>query len=382
MKTYAEYRKQVEEALSGQLRSLGEIPDILLTAMEYSLLAGGKRLRAVLLLASCEAIGGDTGKALPFACALEMIHTYSLIHDDLPAMDNDDLRRGQLTNHRKFGEDVAILAGDGLLSAAMELMARQAAKLAKVGDCSGVLAMEAIARHAGVTGMVAGQTMDVTSEGAKPTADKVRYIHLHKTADLLTAPVEAGLLLAGATQDQVQYGCEYGQHLGMAFQMVDDLLDVIGTEEALGKSVGKDVAEEKLTWIAIRGIEGTREEINGTAQHSGAFQQSGAAVLHHGVVRGAGAQNSDVLSGRKEMGLAPLFRQRGNAVEPYGVRRLPDADDWRDAGLRQRDFRPVFHDGGDCHVRCDGCPPRDGQAGGCHQRNRAEDVRQWRKHHG
>ena len=253
MKTYAEYRKQVEEALSGQLRSLGEIPDILLKAMEYSLLAGGKRLRAVLLLASCEAIGGDTGKALPFACALEMIHTYSLIHDDLPAMDNDDLRRGQLTNHRKFGEDVAILA-------AMELMAHQAAKLAKAGDCSGALAMEAIARHAGVTGMVAGQTMDVTGEGTKPTADKVRYIHLHKTADLLTAPVEAGLLLAGATQDQVQYGCKYGQHLGMAFQMVDDLLDVIGTEEALGKSVGKDVAEEKLTWIAIRGIEGTRED--------------------------------------------------------------------------------------------------------------------------
>ena len=175
-------------------------------------------------------------------------------------MDNDDLRRGQLTNHRKFGEDVAILAGDGLLSAAMELMARQSAQLAKAGDCSGVLAMEAIARHAGVTGMVAGQTMDVTGEGTKPTADKVRYIHLHKTADLLTAPVEAGLLLAGATQDQVQYGCEYGQHLGMAFQMVDDLLDVIGTEEALGKSVGKDVAEEKLTWIAIRDIEGTRED--------------------------------------------------------------------------------------------------------------------------
>lgn len=197
MKTYVEYRKQVEEALSGQLRSLGEIPDILLKAMEYSLLAGGKRLRAVLLLASCEAIGGDTGKALPFACALEMIHTYSLIHDDLPAMDNDDLRRGQLTNHRKFGEDVAILAGDGLLSAAMELMARQSAQLAKAGDCAGVLAMEAIARHAGVTGMVAGQTMDVTGEGTKPTADKVRYIHLHKTADLLTAPVEAGLAAGG-----------------------------------------------------------------------------------------------------------------------------------------------------------------------------------------
>ena len=260
MKTYAEYRKMVEDALSGQLRSLGEIPEILLQAMEYSLLAGGKRLRAVLLLAACETVGGDVDKALPFACALEMIHTYSLIHDDLPAMDNDDLRRGKLTNHRMFGEDVAILAGDGLLSAAMELMARQAAALAKAGDCSGVLAMEAIARHAGVTGMVAGQTMDVTGEGMKPTADKVRYIHLHKTADLLTAPVEAGLLLAGATQEQVASGCAYGQHLGMAFQMVDDLLDVVGTEETLGKSVGKDVAEEKLTWIAIRGLEGTRED--------------------------------------------------------------------------------------------------------------------------
>ena len=228
-------------------------------AMRYSLSAGGKRIRPVLCLEFARIFGAEE-KALDAACALEMIHTYSLIHDDLPAMDNDDLRRGQLTNHRKFGEDVAILAGDGLLSAAMELMARQAAKLAKAGDCSGVLAMEAIARHAGVTGMVAGQTMDVTSEGTKPTADKVRYIHLHKTADLLTAPVEAGLLLAGATQEQVKYGCEYGQRLGMAFQMVDDLLDVIGTEEALGKSIGKDVAEEKLTWIAIRGIEGTRED--------------------------------------------------------------------------------------------------------------------------
>ena len=189
------YREMVENALPYALPQPEGCAKVLCEAMRYSLLAGGKRLRAVLLLASCEAIGGDTGKALPFACALEMIHTYSLIHDDLPAMDNDDLRRGQLTNHRKFGEDVAILAGDGLLSAAMELMARQAAKLAKAGNCAGVLAMEAIARHAGVTGMVAGQTMDVTGEGTKPTADKVRYIHLHKTADLLTAPVEAGLLL-------------------------------------------------------------------------------------------------------------------------------------------------------------------------------------------
>ena len=245
-----------EMALDARDGSLGTLTE----AMRYAVLDGGKRMRAMLVYAAGRLTQARESDLDELALAVEYVHGYSLVHDDMPAMDNDDLRRGQLTNHRKFGEDVAILAGDGLLSAAMELMARQAAKLAKAGDCAGVLAMEAIARHAGVTGMVAGQTMDVTGEGTKPTADKVRYIHLHKTADLLTAPVEAGLLLAGATQDQVQYGCEYGQHLGMAFQMVDDLLDVIGTEEALGKSVCKDVAEEKLTWIAIRGIEGTRED--------------------------------------------------------------------------------------------------------------------------
>jgi geranylgeranyl diphosphate synthase, type II len=260
MRMYAEYHQLVEKSLSEQLRSIGEMPDILFHAMDYSLTAGGKRLRAVLLLASCEVAGGDVEKALPFACALEMIHTYSLIHDDLPAMDNDDLRRGKPTNHKVYGEAMAILAGDGLLSAAMELMMRHAALLAKNGDLTGIFAAEAIARHAGVTGMVAGQTMDVTGEGSMPTEDKVRYIHLHKTADLLTAPVEAGLLLAGADQKQVALGCEYGKHLGLAFQMVDDLLDVVGTAETLGKSIGKDAAENKLTWVAIRGIEGTRED--------------------------------------------------------------------------------------------------------------------------
>lgn len=260
MRTYAEYHQLVEKSLSEQLRSIGEMPDILFRAMDYSLTAGGKRLRAVLLLASCEMAGGDMEKALPFACALEMIHTYSLIHDDLPAMDNDDLRRGKPTNHKVYGEAMAILAGDGLLSAAMELMMRHAALLAKKCDLSGILAAEAIARHAGVTGMVAGQTMDVTGEGSTPTEDKVRYIHLHKTADLLTAPVEAGLLLAGADQQQVALGCEYGKHLGLAFQMVDDLLDVVGTAETLGKTIGKDAEENKLTWVAIRGTEGARED--------------------------------------------------------------------------------------------------------------------------
>lgn len=262
MRTYAEYLKLVEDALSPRLRSLGYIPEKLLEAMEYSLEAGGKRLRPVLLLAACDMAGGDVEKALPFACALEMIHTYSLIHDDLPAMDNDDLRRGKPTNHKVFGEDVAILAGDGLLSAAMELMLRAACTM---GDLRGVKAAEAIARRAGVTGMVAGQTIDVTQEGSEPTLEKVSYIHAHKTADLLTAPLEAGLILAGAGEEQVRQGIAYGFHLGMAFQMVDDLLDVEGDAALLGKNTGMDAALGKLTWVAACGVEQTRLD---AAEHS------------------------------------------------------------------------------------------------------------------
>ena len=262
MKTYAEYLKMVEEALCPQLRSLGYIPEKLVEAMEYSLAAGGKRLRPVLLLAACDMADGDVETALPFACALEMIHTYSLIHDDLPAMDNDDLRRGKPTNHKVFGEDVAILAGDGLLSAAMELMLRAACAM---GDLRGVRAAEAIARRAGVTGMVAGQTIDVTQEGTQPTIEKVSYIHAHKTADLLTAPLEAGLILAGAGEDKVRQGIAYGFHLGMAFQMVDDLLDVEGDAALLGKNTGMDAALGKLTWVAACGMEQTRLD---AAEHS------------------------------------------------------------------------------------------------------------------
>ena len=257
MKTYAEYLSMVEGALSARLASLGYIPEKLLEAMDYSLCAGGKRLRPVLLLAACDTLGGDVNEALPFACALEMIHTYSLIHDDLPAMDNDDLRRGRPTNHKVFGEGMAILAGDGLLSAAMELMLRSAVRM---GDMRGVRAAEAIARRAGVTGMVAGQVMDVTGEGSEPTLEKVDYIHRHKTADLLTAPIEAGFILAGADDKTVAAGCEFGVNLGLAFQMVDDLLDVEGDAVTLGKTPGKDAAEGKLTWVAVKGVEETRRD--------------------------------------------------------------------------------------------------------------------------
>ena len=257
MKTYEEYRIRVENALSPMLESLGEIPDRLLEAMRYSLEAGGKRLRPVMLLAACDMAGGDTATALPFACAIEMIHTYSLIHDDLPAMDNDDLRRGKPTNHKVFGEDLAILAGDGLLNAAAELMARAALRIA---DSRGVRAMEIVMRHAGVTGMIAGQTRDVLSEGEKPREDLVAYIHSHKTADLLEAPMEAGLALAGADEAQIRAGFEYGYHLGLAFQMTDDLLDVTGDAALMGKNTGMDAAMDKMTWVALRGIEGTRKD--------------------------------------------------------------------------------------------------------------------------
>ena len=257
MRTYEEYRALVERSLGPVLESLGEIPDRLLEAMRYSLLAGAKRLRPVMLLAACETAGGDAELALPFACALEMIHTYSLIHDDLPAMDNDDLRRGKPTNHKVFGEDLAILAGDGLLNAAAELMARTAVEMA---DTRGIRALEIIMRHAGVTGMIAGQTKDVLSEGVKPEETLVSYIHAHKTADLLEAPMEAGLALAGADEKQIKAGFEYGLHLGLAFQMTDDLLDVTGDAALLGKNTGMDAALDKLTWVALKGIEGTAKD--------------------------------------------------------------------------------------------------------------------------
>lgn len=257
MRTYEAYRKTVENALSPMLESLGDIPDRLLEAMEYSLEAGGKRLRPVLLLAACEMAGGDTSAAIPFACAIEMIHTYSLIHDDLPAMDNDDLRRGKPTNHKVFGEDIAVLAGDGLLNAAAELMARAALQMA---DSRGIRALEIIMRHAGVTGMIAGQVKDVLSEGEEPQEELISYIHSHKTADLLEAPVEAGLALAGANDEQISTGREYGLHLGLAFQMTDDLLDVTGDAAMLGKNTGMDAEQNKMTWVTFRGIEGTRQD--------------------------------------------------------------------------------------------------------------------------
>lgn len=245
------YKARVEAAL--EALPFSGAPDALKKAMRYSLLGGGKRLRGCLLLAAWELGGGEGDAALPFAAAVEMIHAYSLIHDDLPAMDNDTLRRGKPTNHVVYGEGLAILAGDGLLSHAFEIMAASAHPRA-------LGALFEIARAAGVGGMLAGQTLDVTLSGSAPDRLLVESIHRGKTAALMTAPVTAGLILAGASPAEIEAGRAYGLHLGMAFQIVDDLLDLEGDAGLMGKTLGKDTAEGKLTWPACVGRQQARKD--------------------------------------------------------------------------------------------------------------------------
>ena len=269
------YREAVENALLTlpMLTNAGDVPvteaverdpveglppQPLRSAMRYSLLLPGKRLRPCLLLAAYHLLRDDWETVIPFACALEMIHTYSLVHDDLPAMDDDALRRGKPTNHRVYGEDMAILAGDGLLNMAYETMLE--APYAQEHPAEALRAMQEIACRAGVRGMVAGQTLDVKLEGHTPSMESVRYIHLHKTADLLTAPVVAGLMLAGATEEQLEAGRAYGRGLGLAFQIIDDLLDLEGDVASLGKETGMDAQRGKMTWPAVRGVEQARAD--------------------------------------------------------------------------------------------------------------------------
>ncbi len=263
-KTYDFYLSMVNGALqnaipSGETIPAGreDIPRLLGEAMRYSLMAGGKRLRPVILLAAHALKSEDVTPALPYAVALEMIHTYSLIHDDLPAMDDDDLRRGKPTCHKMYGEGMAILAGDGLFHMAFETMLNQAVKL---GTPGAVAAAKAIARRAGVTGMIAGQALDVSMEGHAPDIDLVSCIHLRKTADMFTGAMEAGLHLAGANEEEIKAGSSFGEHLGLAFQIMDDLLDLTGEEAILGKRVGADEKHQKLTWPSCVGIEKARQD--------------------------------------------------------------------------------------------------------------------------
>ncbi|NMF82572.1 geranylgeranyl diphosphate synthase CrtE [Nodosilinea sp. P-1105] len=249
-------RQQVEAAIDQALAI--QYPETLYEAMRYSMLAGGKRLRPILCLASCELAGGTITTAMPTACALEMIHTMSLIHDDLPAMDNDDYRRGRLTNHKVYGEDVAILAGDALLTYAFEHVAAQT----QDADPERVLRVIAnLARAVGGEGLVGGQIVDLASEGNPDiTLDTLTYIHNHKTAALLEVSVTSGAILAGATDTDVEQLRQYAQRIGLAFQIVDDILDITATSETLGKSAGKDVAAQKATYPSLWGLEESRHQ--------------------------------------------------------------------------------------------------------------------------
>ncbi|MDA8168714.1 MAG: polyprenyl synthetase family protein [Nitrospiraceae bacterium] len=235
-------------------------------AMAYSLNAGGKRIRPVLALAACEACGRDPATILPYACALELIHTYSLIHDDLPAMDDDDLRRGKPTNHKVYGEAMAILAGDGLLTEAFHILSLPA------GGIDPILLLKVIgdvSERAGLRGMVAGQAQDILSESGAdlPRADlpadmeeTIGFIHMHKTAQLITASVRMGAILAGADEGRLAALTEYGQSVGMAFQVADDILDVKGETALMGKTAGSDQRKAKLTYPAVYGLEASERK--------------------------------------------------------------------------------------------------------------------------
>jgi geranylgeranyl diphosphate synthase, type II len=246
----ADRQPKVEAALDAAIRP--GYPDTIYNAMRYSLLAGGKRLRPILCLASCEAIGGNPDLALPVACAVEMIHTMSLIHDDLPAMDNDDYRRGKLTNHKVYGEDIAILAGDGLLAYAFEYIAVQTQGV----SADRVLrAVAHLARAVGADGLVGGQVVDLESEGkADITVETLTYIHNHKTGALFESSVVCGAIMAGATEPEIEKLTKFAHNIGLAFQIIDDILDITATQAELGKTAGKDLEAQKATYPKLWGL--------------------------------------------------------------------------------------------------------------------------------
>jgi len=250
-------RSLVEAALKGALPATGVRPATIHKAMRYSLLAGGKRLRPILTLAAAEACGArDAKPALPVACAVEMIHTYSLIHDDLPCMDDDDLRRGQPTSHKVFGEGVAVLAGDALLTRAFGLLAEM--KPPKCYPLSVIL--EEVATAAGSLQLIAGQVADLEAEGKRLSITDVRFIHKRKTAAMVVLSLRLGAMTANATPRQLKALTEFGLALGLAFQIIDDILDLTQPSEQLGKSAGKDITAAKATYPAVIGLKASRKE--------------------------------------------------------------------------------------------------------------------------
>ncbi|MFL6526534.1 MAG: polyprenyl synthetase family protein [Chthoniobacterales bacterium] len=252
----ASRQKVIDRALDRFLPKPSTRPATIHKAMRYSLFAGGKRLRPILCLAAAEACGGTIDRAVPAACAVECVHTYSLVHDDLPSMDNDDFRRGRPTSHKVFGEGIAVLTGDALLTIAFEILAQ--AEPTKRYGARETLAELAIA--AGSRKLIAGQVADLEAEGRKTTRTDLRYIHENKTAAMLGVSVRLGAMSANATATQLRAISDFGQSLGLAFQVIDDILDVTQTSEKLGKSAGKDVAAQKATYPAVIGLNASRRE--------------------------------------------------------------------------------------------------------------------------
>jgi geranylgeranyl diphosphate synthase type II len=256
LRRYLDERRELVEAALDRLLPSDEAGGRVLKAMRYSLFAGGKRVRPILCLAGAEAAGGGPDHALACACALEMVHTYSLLHDDLPAMDDDDYRRGVPTNHKVFGEGMAVLAGDGLLTQAMVLLTDPAAGASPE---RALRAAHLVMRAAGYGGMVGGQAADLLAENAEPDLATVQYIHAMKTGALITAAVQSGAILGGADQRAEEALKRYGHRIGLAFQIADDLLDLTGTAEELGKATGGDEAHGKMTYPRVMGPAAARQ---------------------------------------------------------------------------------------------------------------------------
>lgn len=249
------YTDIVDKQLDKYLDPKDNPQGIIYEAMRYSVFAGGKRLRPVLMLLTCEMCGGDINEVLPFACALEMIHTYSLIHDDLPAMDNDDLRRGKPTSHKQFGEATAILAGDALLNKAFEVVSQYSGN----NSDRAIKAINILAVSSGTEGMIGGQIVDMQSEGRDITLDELRYLHLNKTGAIIRSACKIGAVMSGADSVEIKAVDEFSENLGIAFQIQDDILDVTGTEAELGKPIGSDAEEGKNTYVSLLGLQKSKD---------------------------------------------------------------------------------------------------------------------------
>lgn len=264
----AEQKKLVDQFLDSYLPTEKEFPPVIHKAMRYTLLAGGKRLRPILAIAACETVGGNTSTILPIACSLEIIHTYSLIHDDLPAMDNDDFRRGQPANHKTFGEAVAVLAGDALLTHAFILLSNDINLPAEIQ----LKIIKEVSKASGCNGLIGGQVADIEATSleiiSQDSLPLLEYIHTHKTGALFRAALRIGALAGGANEEQLTALTRFGEKFGLAFQIVDDILDIEGSMQEMGKPQGSDAANHKLTYPAAWGMSAAKQQAKTLIEHA------------------------------------------------------------------------------------------------------------------